>query len=71
MKTLGIDEAGRGPVMGPMIIAGVMLDEKELQENLLELIEDNPKLNAEFIKSLRKEIIDAGVSNIGIGTQEG
>jgi hypothetical protein len=49
----------------------VMLDEKELQENLLELIEDNPKLNAEFIKSLRKEIIDAGVSNIGIGTQEG
>jgi uncharacterized protein YjaG (DUF416 family) len=49
----------------------VMLDEKELQENLLELIEDNPKLKAEYIKSLRKEIIDAGVSNIGIGTQEG
>lgn len=49
----------------------VMLDEKELQENLLELIEANPKLNAAFIKSLRKEIIDAGVSNIGIGIQEG
>ncbi|NRD74887.1 YjaG family protein [Shewanella sp. VB17] len=48
----------------------VMLDEKALQENLLELIEDNPKLNAEFIKSLRKDIIDAGISNIGIGTQE-
>lgn len=48
----------------------VMLDEKELQENLLELIEANPKLNAAFIKSLRKEIIDAGVSNIGIGILE-
>ncbi|ACA87625.1 MULTISPECIES: YjaG family protein [Shewanella] len=49
----------------------VMLDEKALQENLLTLIEDNPKLNAEFIKSLRKEIVDAGVSNIGVGMQEG
>ncbi|MFT5235589.1 MAG: hypothetical protein ACI8SK_000092 [Shewanella sp.] len=49
----------------------VMLDEQALQGNLLTLIEDNPKLNAEFIKSLRKEIIDAGVSNIGIGIQEG
>ncbi|MEC4728448.1 YjaG family protein [Shewanella sp. D64] len=49
----------------------VMLDEKALQESLLTLIEDNPKLNAEFIKSLRKDIIDAGVSNIGIGMQEG
>lgn len=47
-----------------------MVDEKALQENLLTLIEDNPKLNAEFVKSLRKEIIDAGVSNIGIGAQE-
>ena len=26
---LGIDDAGRGPVIGPMILAGVLLDEKE------------------------------------------
>ena len=33
MKVLGIDEAGRGPVIGPLIIAGVMInegDEKKL-----------------------------------------
>jgi len=48
----------------------VMVEEKTLQDSLLQLIEDNPKLDAGFIKALRKEITEAGVSNIGIATPE-
>ena len=29
MKLLGIDDAGRGPVLGPMILAGIIIDPKE------------------------------------------
>ncbi|KPZ72045.1 hypothetical protein AN944_01295 [Shewanella sp. P1-14-1] len=47
----------------------VMQEEKELQGMLLDIIEANPKLSAEFVKELRKEIVDAGVSNIGISVQ--
>ncbi|MCE9678075.1 YjaG family protein [Shewanella sp. AS1] len=44
----------------------VMQEEKALQASLLEIIEENPKINADFVKALRKEIIQSGVSNLGI-----
>ncbi|CAM4022305.1 YjaG family protein [Shewanella aquimarina] len=44
----------------------VMQEEKALQASLLELIEENPKITADFVKALRKELVQAGVSNIGI-----
>ncbi|QYK14083.1 YjaG family protein [Shewanella rhizosphaerae] len=44
----------------------VMQEEKALQASLLEIIEENPKITADFVKALRKELMQASVSNIGI-----
>ncbi len=44
----------------------MMLEEKELQEYLLGRIEENPKLTPPFLKELRAEFNNFGVSNIGI-----
>jgi len=43
VKILGIDEAGRGPVIGPLIIAGVMINEGE--EDLIEGVKDSKLLS--------------------------
>ncbi len=54
--TLGIDEAGRGPVIGPLVIAGVFLDEHKLQE-LIELgVRDSKALTRERRSELAREI---------------
>jgi ribonuclease HII len=43
VKVLGIDEAGRGPVIGPLIIAGAMIEEGE--EKLLGEVKDSKLLS--------------------------
>jgi len=54
MKILGIDEAGRGPVIGPMIMAGVMLNEKDL--HFVKEAKDSKLLNHKQRIDLDKKI---------------
>ncbi len=58
MRKLGIDEAGRGSLIGPMVIAGVVIDEKV--ENLLKEIgvKDSKKLSPRTRERLFWDILD-------------
>ncbi len=56
MKLCGIDESGRGPLLGPMVLAGVCASEKELK-NLEKLpIKDSKLLSKKKREELFKKI---------------
>ena len=56
MRILGVDDAGRGCVMGPLVIAGVLIDESS-QPKLIELgVKDSKLLTPSRREQLAKEI---------------
>ncbi len=54
MKVCGIDEAGRGPVIGPLVMAGVMVEE----ENVQQLKDLGCKDSKMLSKKKREELFD-------------
>lgn len=59
-KVLGIDEAGRGPVIGSMFIGGFMVDEEEL-EKVRELgVKDSKKLSDRKRESIAEKLRELG-----------
>jgi ribonuclease HII len=57
LKLAGIDEAGRGPVLGPMVIAAVVVDERNVPK-LEELgVKDSKRLTPRRREKLFDEII--------------
>ncbi len=54
MKVLGIDEAGRGPVIGPMIMAGFMIDEEKIPELKKIGVKDSKLLTPQKREELNK-----------------
>ncbi len=62
MKILGIDEAGRGPVIGSMFIGGFVTDEKDL-DRLEDLgVKDSKKLSDSRREKIRKDLGEIGNS---------
>ena len=58
MLKLGIDDAGRGPVIGPMILSGVLIDEKTEKKLKILGVKDSKQLTEkrrEFLAKLIRE----------------
>lgn len=61
MRIAGVDDAGRGSVIGPLVIAGVLLDEKDLQR-LSDLgVKDSKRLSRQRREKLFEEIKKLGL----------
>jgi ribonuclease HII len=56
MLTLGIDEAGRGPVIGPLILAGCLMDEKTEKELKKLGVKDSKQLTQKRREFLAEKI---------------
>ena len=57
MQICGIDDAGRGSILGPLVIAGITLNKKNLRKLSSLGVKDSKKLSPQLRESLYKEII--------------
>ena len=62
MLMAGVDEAGRGPVIGPLVIAGVSLDEKNLPKLVDIGVKDSKLLSAQKRETFATQIRDLAVN---------
>ena len=58
MQICGIDDAGRGPMLGPLVIAGISLDKKNIKKLRALGVKDSKKLTPKFREQLYKKIIE-------------
>jgi ribonuclease HII len=57
MKICGVDDAGRGSMIGPMVIAGISIEKKNISKLRKLGVRDSKKLSAKKRDFLYKEII--------------
>ena len=72
MKVAGVDEAGRGPVLGPMVIPSASFEETDLEELKKIGVKDSKRLTKRKRESLYPQIIHicSSYSLVEIGAEE-
>ena len=58
VQICGIDDAGRGSMLGPLVIAGISLEKKNLRKLTALGVKDSKKLSSKSRKILYKKIIE-------------
>ena len=58
MQICGIDDAGRGPMLGPLVIAGISLQKKNIKKLSALGVKDSKKLTPKLREQLYKKIIE-------------
>jgi ribonuclease HII len=56
LRVCGVDDAGRGPVIGPLVIAGIRIEEEKLDQLKLLGVKDSKKLTPEARTQLSTQI---------------
>jgi ribonuclease HII len=63
----GVDEAGRGPLAGPVVAAAVILDYKKTPKDLRQGLDDSKKLSPPRREELYGLLCACGAAVIGVG----
>ncbi len=65
-RVAGIDEAGRGPLAGPVVAAVAVIDRTSAKRRLLKLIDDSKKLKAQDREEAYEAMIASGAVQFAI-----
>jgi ribonuclease HII len=66
-RVAGIDEAGRGPLAGPVVAAVAVIDRTVAKRKLLRLIDDSKKLEDESRETAYEAMVASGVVQFAVG----
>jgi ribonuclease HII len=66
-RVAGIDEAGRGPLAGPVYAAAAVIDRTRVARKLLRMIDDSKKLTLEQREEAYEAMIESGVVQFAVG----
>ena len=62
----GVDEAGRGPLAGPVVAAAAVIDRDRAGRRLLKLIDDSKKLTPEAREEAYEAMVGSGVVQFAV-----